>query len=174
MMDDTKPVAFTWTEDGVMKPLDRFMPLADKQFVVGETYRMVVEAERSAVSHSHYFACLHEAWTQLPENIAPLFPTSEKLRRWALIKTGFANEQSMVCDTEMDTARMAQFLGQLNDDSVVVRKGRVLKIYTAKSQSARSMNKDEFQRSKQSVLDLLASMIGTSAAELASNAGKAA
>jgi hypothetical protein len=38
----------------------------------------------------------------------------------------------------------------------------------------RSMDKDEFQRSKTSVLEFLATIIGTSRTDLEANAGKAA
>ena len=69
---------------------------------------------------------------------------------------------------------MAQLLGRMNEDSVVVVKGRVMKMYIAKSQSVRSMDKKEFQSSKQAVLDLLSEMIGTSRETLEANADRAA
>ncbi len=173
-MNEMAPVLFMWTEDGVMKPQDRFSHLCDRQFVVGETYRMVVEEERSMASHRQYFAEVNEAWKNLPEHLAPLFPTADKLRKWCLIKCGYATEQSMVCRSMVDAARFATMMGRMNEDSTVVRKGNVIKLYTAKSQSVRHMDKAEFQRSKQDVLDLLASMIGTTTEELSKNAGQAA
>jgi hypothetical protein len=167
------PIEFFWNGEA-MVPIDRFIPVAERQYTKGEVYRLAVEEERSAISHRHYFASVNEAWKNLPHDIAPLFPTAEKLRKWALIKTGYATEQAMVVDTEIDAARMANLLGRMNEDSVVVAKGRVMKMYTAKSQSTRSMDKKEFQTSKTAVLDLLSEMIGTSRETLEANAGKAA
>ena len=167
------PVEYEWDGEA-MKPLPRFAKTCDKQFVVGERYNLEVIEERSGATHRHYFACLHDAWLNLPHDLAERFPTSERLRRWALIKTGFANEQSMVCETVVDAARFASMLGRMNDDAVIVTKGRTIKVYTAKSQSMRSMDKVEFQKSKIAVLDLVAEMIGTSATELEAHGGQAA
>lgn len=167
------PIEFYW--DGkAMVPTDRFIPIAGRQYTQGEVYRMAVEEERSGVSHRHYFASVHEAWKNLPHDLAELFPTSEKLRKWVLIKCGYANAQAMVCDTELDAARIAGMLGRMNEDSVVISKGRVMKMYTAKSQSVRSMDKNEFQASKTAVLDYISGMIGVSRETLEENAGKAA
>jgi hypothetical protein len=173
-MTEILPVTFIWTDDGVMKPIDRFAPRCVKQFTVGEHYRMVVDEERSAVSHSHYFASVTEAWKNLPEEYASRFPTSDKLRKWCLIKAGYATEQSMVCKSSTDVAKFAALLGRMSEDSIVVQNGNVIKVYTAESQSSRSMNKERFQQSKTAVLDLLASMIGTSVEDLKANAGQAA
>ena len=166
-------VAFTWDGEA-MRPNPRFVGTCNKQYVVGEEYRLDVIEERSAASHSHFFAAVNEAWKNLPHDIAPRFPTADKLRRWCLIKAGFANEQSLVCQTVTDAARFASMIGRMNDDAIIVTKGPVVKVYTAKSQSLRSMDKAEFQRSKEATLALLAEMIGTSAKELSDNAGRAA
>jgi hypothetical protein len=167
------PVQYRWDGE-YMVPLPRFIKECNKDFVVGEVYRMEVVHERSSASHRQYFAAINEAFHNLPHHLASHFASSETLRKWCLIKTGWANTQSIVCKDLIDAARFADLLGRMTDDSVVVRKGNVIKIFTAKSQSVRAMNKDEFQRSKQDVLDLLATMIGTSAEELTDNAGKAA
>lgn len=173
-MDDFKPVVFTWTDDGVMKPLHHFTRTCDQQFAVGEEYRLVVESERSMASHKRYFACLNEAWRNLPHSVAPHFPSAEKLRKWVLIKCNYANAQRMVCETAVDAARVAQLIGRMNDDSIVVRTRNVITIYTAKSQSVRSMNKQEFLESSNAVLDYVAAMISTSRADLEANADQAA
>lgn len=157
-----------------MVPLPRFAKECDKEFVVGEIYHLETVQERSPASHAAYFAYVTEAWRNLPEDLALRFPTANKLRKWCLIKCGYANEQSIVCQTITDAMRFAMFLERVNEDSVIVKKGNVIKIYTAKSQSMRSMKKAEFQQSGDAVRILLAEMIGTTAAALSSNAGQAA
>jgi hypothetical protein len=173
-MDDIRPVIYVWTEDGVMKPLERFNGLCDRQYVVGVEYRLAVEEDRSMAQHRRYFACIREAWRNLPENIASSFTSPEALRKWVLIKLGYANEQAIVCDSISDTIRFKHYLDQKRDDSIVVRKGRVVVIYTAISQSVRHMDKAKFKETSDAVLDYIAGMIGTSVADLASNADQAA
>jgi hypothetical protein len=50
----------------------------------------------------------------------------------------------------------------------------VVKKFTAKSQSVKAMNKQEFQLSKVAVLDIIAELIEVTRKRLESNAGKAA
>lgn len=174
MTDDIRPVVFLWTDDGVMKPLDRFKPLCDRQYVVGLEYRLGEEQERSQAQHRRYFACLREAWRNLPHGVAESFTSPEALRKWILIKLGYANEQAIVCDSVSDTIRFKQYLDQRRDDSIVVRKGRVVTVYTAMSQSSRHMDKAKFRETSNAVLDYAASMIGTSVNDLSANADRAA
>lgn len=157
-----------------MAPLPRFAGLCDKQFVVGETYRLAVTEERSRASHSHYFASIEEAWRNLPEDEAERFPTSEHLRKWALCKTGYADERSIVCASKAEAQRVAAFIKPMDDFAIVVVSEATVKVYTAKSQSLKAMGKKVFQDSKTAVLDLLSSMVGISAKELDANAGRAA
>ena len=166
------PVEFTWTEDGVMKPLDRWVGRCNHQFCVGETYRLTVEEERSTASQGHYFAALKEGWQNLREDLAPSFPSPEHLRKWCLVKSGHANERSIVCQTAADASRFAEFMKHQDEYAVVVHKGNVLKVFTAKSQSVRSMKKDEFEKSKRDVLELVASMARTTQAQLYAEAGQ--
>lgn len=160
------PVLFEWSGD-FMVPLLRFQSRCDQQYVVGQVYRLVEEEERSHASHAHYFACLGEAWRNLPEDIADRFPTAESLRKWCLIKAGFADVRSMVYETANDAKKAASFLGLYNEHAVIIAKGCVVSVYIAKSQSTRAMDKATFQASKTAVLDLVSSMIGVSSTELA-------
>jgi hypothetical protein len=160
------PILYEWSGD-FMKPLLRFQRRCNEQFVVGQVYRLVEEEERSHASHAHYFACITEAWRTLPEDIADRFPTAESLRKWALIKTGFADVRSTVYETANDAKMAATLLGLYNEHAVIIAKGCVVSVYVAKSQSTRAMDKATFQASKTAVLGLVASMIGVTSAELA-------
>ena len=94
-----------------MQPLARFRKLCNKQFVVGEVYCMVAQEERSAASHRQYFASLHDAWMNLPEATAEQFPSSEHLRKYALIQAGFRDERSIVCASKAEARRLAAHNG---------------------------------------------------------------
>jgi hypothetical protein len=85
------PVEFQWDGE-VMRPARHYLPRCHKQYVVGEAYPMIPHEDRSTNSHNHFFAAVHEAWKNLPEKMTARFPTSEHLRKWALIKAGYADD----------------------------------------------------------------------------------
>lgn len=162
------PIPCTWDGEA-MRPLARFAKRCDQEFVVGECYAVSVEHERSQASHRQYFAALNDAWLNLPET-DERFPTSEHLRKWALIQCGFCDERSAVFQSAEDARKAAALIAPADDYAVVVHSGPVVKVYTAKSQSVRAMGKDDFQKSKQAVLELVSNLSGTGAADLVANA----
>lgn len=165
------PVSFLW-KDGVMIPLQP--RLADRYYVVGETYRLEPREDRSQASHGHYFASVDEAWKNLNDHDAERFATADHLRKWALIKAGYRDERSIVCASKAEALRVAAFIRPVDDFAVVTAVNTVVTIYTAKSQSMRSQGKAEFQKSKDRVLDIVSAMIGVGADDLKKNVGKAA
>lgn len=168
-MSNAPPLPCLWDGEAFV-PLARFAKVADRHYVVGETYPLVVEEGRSGVSHRHYFASLTEAWKNLPETQAERFPTSEHLRKFALIHCGYADERSIACHSSAEAERVAAFVKPMDDFAVVVTNTTVVKVFTAKSQSTKAMGAKDFQRSKQAVLDYVAGMIGVTPEALSSNA----
>jgi hypothetical protein len=172
MSDKVRPVPFFWNGDA-MTPHPRFKALCNKQFCVGEEYVLTVLESASTISRNHYFASLRDVWMNLPEGDTR-FPSEVHMRKYLLIKAGFSDEKSIVCDTARDANNLARLARSLDGYAVIVISGKVVKIYTAKTQSAVAMKKDEFQASKQAVLELAAELIGTTPAELKKHVGKAA
>lgn len=148
------------------EPLDRFKRKADEQYTVGEVYAIDAQQPRSKASHSHYFACVHEAWKNLPETIASQFPDAETLRKYALIKTGYSDQWSYVCGNKTEARRLAAFLRPLEEFAVITATEATVTMYTARSQSGRAMGREEFQKSKDDVLNFLSELIGTSVTDL--------
>lgn len=171
MMDT--PVIYQWTGDS-MVPQARFAKACDRAFVVGQHYRLIPHEERSMASHRHYFSAVNDAWTNLPDHLAERFPTSESLRKWALIKAGYRDERSIVAASKAEAQRLAAFVRPMDDFAVVVVSEATVSVYTAKSQSVRAMGKATFEASKSAVLDVLAGMVGVDTATLERNAGRAA
>jgi hypothetical protein len=165
------PLPFTWDGES-MHPL--FPRRADAHYVVGMEYRLAPYEERSRASHNQYFASVHEAWTNLPEDMADRYPTEDHLRKWALIKAGYRDERSTVCGSKAEAVRFAAFVRPIDDYAVVVANDCTVTVYTAKSQSMRAMGKETFQESKSRVLDVLAAMIGVGTEDLKRNTGKVA
>lgn len=172
-MRDDRPFPFAWDGEAMVPPGQYWAKRADERFVVGETYRLVEHHERSPQSHSHYFAALGEAWQTLPRHRTERWPTSEHLRKWALIHAGYRDERSIVAASKAEAQRIGAFMRPMDDYAVVVISECVVTVYTAKSQSMRAMGKAEFQKSKQDVLEIVARQIGVTAERLRANAGQA-
>jgi hypothetical protein len=172
-MSEAPPIRFAWDGES-MTPMGRYARIADAHYVVGETYQLVPHQDRSKKTHNHQFAEIEEAWQNLPEHLAERFPSPEHLRKFALIKSGFCDSQTVVCGSRAEAIRWAAVLRPIDEFSVVTVEGSTVTRYTAKSQSMRAMGKQVFQASKSAVLDVLAGMLDVTPAALASNAGRAA
>lgn len=164
-MSEGRPLPFRWTGEG-FEPLPGFAKVADRQFVVGERYILAAIEDRSNASHRHEFAWLREAWLNLPEKIAEQYASAEHLRKAALIEAGFYHESVIDAGTNAAALRVAAFIKAMDEFSVVIVRGPVVVRRWAKSQSYRSMPKDEFQRSKTAIMEVIADMIGVTPDQL--------
>lgn len=162
-----RPATFVYKGNGVLVSLPRHAKQCDAQFVVDEEYPMTILEARSRVSHNHYFATLHEAWANLPEDIATDFPSAEHLRKWALCKAGYAHEKNFDCESRDHAVQLGAFVRSVDTFAVITIRGNVVRIYEAASQSAAAMGKEEFQKSKQAVLDIVAGLLDVKPAQLA-------
>lgn len=160
------PVLYQWTDEGAMKPLARFAKACEQTFYIGETYRLEIVEERSREAHNHFFACVHEAWANLPDHVAERFPTANHLRKWCLIKAGYRDERTFVAKSAPQAVELAAFIKPMDDFALVTVTDCVVSVFTAKSQSMRAMGRKDFQDSKQKVLDVLADMLGVALSEL--------
>lgn len=174
LADDARPILCSWDGESFAPASPYWQRQADEAYTVGETYRLAPYEERSWRSHQHYFACINDVWQNLPEHLVDQYPTSEKLRKHALIKTGYHDSRSVACASAEEAERVAAFIRPIDDYAVVTIRDNVVTIYTAKSQSMRAMGKATFQKSKDDVLGILANMIGVNSNELRKNAGEAA
>lgn len=173
-MTAAPPIPFRWTGE-VFEPLPRWAKDCDREFVVGQVYRLVEQQDRSQASHAHYFACIKEAWQSLPDHLAEHLPSPEHLRKFALIKAGYADSCQFVASSKAEAARVREFVKKLNVDgyALVTVSGAVTTVWTARSQSMKAMGRKEFQASKDAVLDVIAGLLGTTRDAL-NSAGQAA
>ena len=159
--------------DGVFVPEGlRMAAYCNDAFGEGEIVTFERHEERSTQSHNHYFASINEAWQNLPEG-DERFPTPEALRKWALIRAGYHTTTDVVLGSAEDARTVAAFMGT-SEGTIIVVRGNVVRRYVAKSQSVKAMDKHEFQRSKQDVLDVIAELLAVKRKELENNAGRAA
>lgn len=178
----TAPLSWTWTEivtaDGevvrAMRPSAYHQREADGRFTVGESYRLEVVDEVSAKSRGHYHAVLKEAFDNLPDHLRATHPTVDHLRKFALIMTGFCTSRQVVCETQAQALRFAAVVRELDEYVVAIVDGNIVTILRAKSMSASSMKKAEYQEAKDKTLAYVAGMIGVTPDALSKSAGRAA
>jgi hypothetical protein len=156
---------FKWDGE-VMRPLPGFAKRCDAAFVIGEVYNLEAIEERSAASHRHYFATVNDAWQNLPERLTERFPTSEHLRKFCLIRAGYAEQRQIVASSKAEAQRLAAFIKPMDSFSLVSVRECVVIVWTAESQSMKAMGKERFQASKDAVLELLAVIIECDATEI--------
>lgn len=167
MSETAPPILLRYEGEGEFKPVAaRWAREADKHYVIGDTYYIVEHQGRSLRSHNHFFAAVNEAWQNLPEDLAGQYPSADHLRKYALIKAGYFNSQTLVCSSKAEAIRIAAFVRPADEYAIVRAEGPVVTRFTAKSQSVKAMGRDDFQHSKDAVLDVLADMIGTTRGEL--------
>lgn len=155
-----QPIQVIWDGEAFVPANGHWAKRADEQFVVGERYALVEHHERSSASHAHYFATLHDLWLNLPERMAPQFPTAEHLRKHALIATGYADKRSIVCSSAAEARRLAVFIEPTDTFALVKVEAATVTVWTAQSQSHKAMGKKVFQQSKDDVLGWCSDLIG--------------
>ncbi|OOC51188.1 hypothetical protein [Brucella intermedia] len=154
------PILLSWDGEAFYPASPCWASRADRQFVVGETYKLVEHHDRSEASHNHYFASIANAWNTLPDHLLAEYPTAEHLRKKMLVKCGYADERTVVCASKAEAERVAAFIKPMDNYAVVIFHEAVVKVYTAQSQSLKAMGKREFQESKEAVLAAIDRLLG--------------
>jgi hypothetical protein len=157
---------FTWNGEA-MVPRRGFAARADAQFVIGETYVLAIEEQRSMAAHRGYFARVREAWASMPDHMAADYPSAEHLRKRALIMVGFSEHRDFVASSKAEALRLAAFLKPTDSYSVITVRDAVVRVFTARSQSVKAMGKEEFKRSMDAVENWVAKLLGISPEEMA-------
>lgn len=139
---------------------------ADKHYVIGEEYELAPVEQRSMGRHRAYFAQVREVWRNLPDEMLKRWPSETKLRKHALIRSGYCTSSSFICRSHAEALRFAAFLAPIDDYTIVEAEGTTVFRYVAESQSVRNMGKNRFNASVDAVLDWIPKLIGVDRAEL--------
>jgi hypothetical protein len=167
------PIVCRWDGEA-FRPLGRSAREADQHRVVGEIYRFVDHEERSEASHAHYFAMIAEGWANLPEDQATRFQNPEALRKFALIKSGYATQRQYVAGSKKEALRVATFAPSSEEYEIATVEGNIVTVWRAESQSYRAMGKKRFYESKDAVLAVISNMIRVTPEQLQQETGRAA
>lgn len=172
-MTDAALIRCAWDGDAFRPSSAMHAHRAREAFGAGEIVLLNVQNERSMISHRHFFATLHDLWANLPERLAgqDYAKSPDTLRKRALIATGFANVETIVCGSKAAAERVAAYVGVLatkvHGYAITEAAGNVARCWTPQTQSVAGMGAKEFQRSKTAVLewcDALLSPAGEAAA----------
>ena len=161
----SRPFLCRWN-GAEFEPHPRFRRFCDETFVIGRLYTLVEEETASDKIRRFCFASVGEAWKSLPEHLSDRYPTAETLRKKALIHTGWREERMFVAPSKAEARRFAAFMAPIDTDSIVDVNECVVRVWTARSQKRRAMNKQEFRQSADDVLGFCADLIGVDRSEL--------
>lgn len=155
------PILLRYEGDGEFRVTSNFWASrADKEFVVGETYKMAEHHERSDASHNHYFAAIKNGHDNLSDDLRDEYPTTEHLRKKALIRKGYCTHRDHVCATKAEAQRLRAFLRPMDEYCIIEARECVVRVYEAMSQSKKAMGAKDFQESKTAVLDFIDDLLG--------------
>lgn len=163
-----RPIMFLWTEDEIMAPLGRMLPLARRQYAIGETYALGPVENIAGSSRAPLFIAVKNAWNSLPED-DKRFPTEEHLRKRALVAAGWATHRQVVMNTPEDAMKMVAAARALDAYAVITVKENVVDIWVAKSIGAGQITAEEWKVVKPRALDFVAEQINTTRTELERN-----
>lgn len=157
----TAPILLRYEGEGDFRVMSNYWASrADKDFVVGEVYKMAEHHDRSEATHNHYFAAVKNGFDNLPDHVKGEYPTVEHLRKKALIRCGYRDERDIVLSSMAEAERVAAFMKPMDDYAIVVPCNCVVRVWTAKSQKKSAMDAREFQKSKSDVLDFIDDLLG--------------
>jgi len=145
-------MSFTWNGEAMIPMRAK---AADQEFVIGQRYWLEQVSDRSWISHRHEFAWIKQAWDNLPESFAEMFPSPEHLRKAALIATNWHRETIIDAGSRAAAARVAAYARGEDEFARVVVRGSTVVIQKARSQRMHGldrMDKAEFQKSKDDIL----------------------
>ena len=174
--DSGTPIPLTYKGEGTfVAPTLYWRAVVDGKFSQGHRYVFMQQQERSWKSHRHYFANINEAWSNMPEKYANRYASPDQLRKEALVACGYYDQREFVCTSNKEALKLAKWLRSdkemfaiiaVHGDTVVERR--------PKSQSVKTMGKEEFQQSKDDVMAYCWNLVGVdpqvAAGEVGSNA----
>ena len=169
----TEPLLTEWT-GAAFVPAQRHMKRCWKELEIGARYFVEPISPRSRKTHNHFFAWLHEAWLNLPDDLAEIYPSETHLRKRALIQAGLYNEEIVDAGSNTVAIRVAACLRKREEFALVIVRGAFVIIRTAKSQREAAMDGKSFAQAKATIMAVVADMIGVAPETIQQNAGQAA
>ncbi len=167
-----RPLPFEW-DGNVLRPVERYRALAERQFRAGQTYVLEPHDPISHRERRFYHASIKDAWDNLSPEMQKHFPTADRLRKWALVQANWRIQNFITCESEASAARHAAFLIKADDhgEMFVDHRGDVVRVFKARTQKVGDpddgyMTPEEWKRSKDDVLTILSGTLGVTKKQL--------
>lgn len=119
-----------------------------------------------------FFAALRDAWASLPDQARERFPSSEVLRKTALIAIGHCDVMTVVAGSQYAAPLIANAFKSRDQYCIAVPRDDVVTVYTARSMARRVLHKKEFHDVSDKVFHWIAETTGVDPAR--SDAARAA
>lgn len=159
MSDD--PIICRFSDGSLVPSTNYQRHLALERWEEGQLVPVVEQSQRSGKSHNHEFAWLKEAWDSLPDELVDQYPSKEHLRKKGLIAKGHCTMTQHACASAAEAERLeAAITKHVDTYAVVRRRGSVVTVYEAASQSYQAMGKAQFQQSKSDLMDFVGDLLG--------------
>jgi len=91
-----------------------------------------------------FFACIRDSHANLRDDDLARFPSSEHLRKHALIAAGWCDVMTVVAGSKAAAPGIAHAIQSKDRYCVIIINGDVLTVYTARSMARRSLKKPQF------------------------------
>lgn len=137
----------------------------DRELVIGETMTWEIVHQRSSETHRHLFACLKNAWENLPEDLAVQFPSPEALRKWGLIQIGHCTMTRLAFANNTEAMKAATLMREIDGYSEIGVNGNTVVMRRARSIAVRAVSSAEFKEIKDKLLTTLSQLIGADVAK---------
>jgi hypothetical protein len=137
----------------------------DKELVIGETLTWAPVEHRSSETHRHLFACIKNAWDNLPEALAAEYPSPEALRKWALIQIGHCSMVRLAFANNAEAMKAAMVMREIDGYAEIGVNGNAVVMRRAKSIARGAVrSRKDFAEIKEKVLTTLSQLIGADVA----------
>lgn len=107
-----------------------------------------------------FFATIREVHLNLPDELRQRWPSSETLRKEALIAAGWCDTMQVVAGSKSAAPGIAAAFKSKDQYCVVVVRGDVLTVYTARSMSRRALPRPQFKDVAQKAYDWIEQQTG--------------
>lgn len=92
-----------------------------------------------------FFAQIRDAHANLPDHLRDRWPSSEHLRKHALIAAGHCDTAQVIAGSKRAALDVAALIKSMDRYRIVVVEGDVLTVYTARSMARRFLLKPQFR-----------------------------
>ena len=137
----------------------------------GETVALEIKRPRHLAMHRRFMAMVTDYHDNLPESLAnaPFAASPDHLRKYALIRCGFADTITHTAKSEAEARRVEETFQSMRGDTfaLVYRQGLIVYRSVALSQAFAKMNQKQFRESSERIEEFLATLVGGKRGEAA-------